>query len=313
MNPRSSRFLWVLLVLCTPAAGCGATAIGSSEGLCAAGHYACAGDVLQLCSSDGKGFESVRTCAPGKCIQGTSDCGSDSDGGDAATGEGGPSGSGGLDGGVDATDEEADTPPALASCKQILDYYQGKGKVPASGIYKISPPGGIPAFDVYCDMTEDDGGWTLYACVTPATTQTSGTITLVSDAYMDPARFGALYGESETFRARGQTSRSTFFLSKAESTSSNCNDMSIATPEPPGCDGYRYGIEIGHREAAACCLTELDYAYLMVRAPMYAGEYGPMLQVGDNSPIVLWHRDSPTGPYPGTHLSAEYRVEFYIK
>ena len=45
------------------------------------------------------------------------------------------------------------------SCKAILDAGDSLG----DGVYSIDPDGigGEPAFDSYCDMTTDDGGWTL--------------------------------------------------------------------------------------------------------------------------------------------------------
>jgi hypothetical protein len=254
---------------------------------------------------------------------------SDGSGDEAPIDAGGSDGSGELDaaaeaGQVDASDHDAAPPPPLASCKQILDYYAGMGQTAADRIYEISPPG-VDPFDVYCDMTEDGGGWTLYASMTGAATESFDTIMLNGDAYMDEARFQAIYGGAQTFRARGQTSRVTFFVSTVESADANCHDMSVPAPELPGCDGWRYGHIFGHKEGSTgpgCCTTYLDYAYLMVRDPAAGeaidfgpyGERGAMLQVGDNSPVVLWHKDSPEGPYPvGTHVSAEYRVELYVR
>ncbi len=47
---------------------------------------------------------------------------------------------------------------AATSCKAILDL----GSSPADGLYWVNPDGG-GAFQVYCDMNADGGGWTLTA------------------------------------------------------------------------------------------------------------------------------------------------------
>jgi sporulation protein YlmC with PRC-barrel domain len=45
------------------------------------------------------------------------------------------------------------------SCKEILDLGQSTG----DGVYSIYPHSNSTSYDVYCDMSTDDGGWTLVA------------------------------------------------------------------------------------------------------------------------------------------------------
>jgi hypothetical protein len=56
-------------------------------------------------------------------------------------------------GGVACAGGQCVYPP---SCKALLD---STGNVP-DGVYRLQPQGGAP-FDAYCDMTLNDGGWTL--------------------------------------------------------------------------------------------------------------------------------------------------------
>lgn len=72
------------------------------------------------------------------------------------------------------------------SCKDILDHSGSTG----NGVYYIAPDGVVAnAFQVYCDMTSDDGGWTLVwksnsnPSVTTGSTNTSALTNTTVDTF----------------------------------------------------------------------------------------------------------------------------------
>lgn len=82
--------------------------------ICALGQYNCRGDVLQTCNVVGTGWDDLKTCPPGTCVQGASHCTGDGEGGDGGAG-GGSSGGGGAAGSVAETGGAAGTAGAAGS------------------------------------------------------------------------------------------------------------------------------------------------------------------------------------------------------
>jgi hypothetical protein len=73
---RREWILVVALVVPTPSASwaCKSNDI-SVEKPCATGQYNCHGDTLQVCNADQSGWDDLKTCPPGTCLQGASQCG----------------------------------------------------------------------------------------------------------------------------------------------------------------------------------------------------------------------------------------------
>jgi len=82
-----------------------------------------------------------------------------------------------------------------ASCKALKASEPGA----TSGVYRIDPDGegGQPAFDAYCDMTTDGGGYTLIGVVANDGTRKWNSL----NAFTDASTFGSLSDLTKNFRS----------------------------------------------------------------------------------------------------------------
>jgi hypothetical protein len=225
------------------------------------------------------------------------------------SGQAGASGEGGGNGGSGGVTK------TFATCKEIYDdsIASASPQPVESGTFTLTPPNGVSPFKVYCDMT--DGGWTLFASATKNATESAATVMPDSNGYLPQVRFSAIYSNSKMFRARGQSSGTTFFLSKQESTASSCNDMSTGQPEthtdPPN-PNTTYSLVWGHNEVAngaACDLSGGNYAFLEVSED----NGGNLLTVEAADGVTLWHSNDPNGPTTFVYSANEAKVELYMK
>lgn len=132
---------------CTDTSSDGANC-GSCGVECAASEECVAGGCLPRCASD-----EVR--CEGACVDPATDAAHCGAGGDCTGASAGAACAGGevCAGGV------CMTPVPPSSCRDAL----ARGLSHGDGVYSVDPDGagGAAAFDVYCDMTIDGGGWTL--------------------------------------------------------------------------------------------------------------------------------------------------------
>jgi 6-phosphogluconolactonase (cycloisomerase 2 family) len=100
-------------------------------------------------------------------------------------------------------------PPFLKSCKDL-------SALSPSGVYTIYPDGfgGIGAFQVYCDMVNDGGGWTLIAQGGHTTCSSMAQKEQMTDtdtcSYLSYAKVKALAGVSTTVRLQVNETANTF-------------------------------------------------------------------------------------------------------
>jgi hypothetical protein len=184
-----------------------------------------------------------------------------------------------------------------------------KTALPASvdGIYWIDPDGSeiwsYSPFQVYCNMTADGGGWTLWAYTSYNGTPSQNVILPVpgTNNYL-AVGYGYLRLASSEFMARGADSGTRYYLSKAEADAASCHSMSGPNPEMLDTTTAAFG----HTETTGCDATGGDAAYLAILESK--------LTVQSTATIGLWHSGSSSGPTLNLDNSTgDAAVELYLR
>ena len=156
----------------------------------------------------------------------------------------------------------------LRSCREILDNGQSQG----DDFYIIDPDGPsgrLDPFEVYCDMTRQEGGWTLYAYHTDGIEVVElDQVTKSKPGVMQGERWRAVRDTMITGMMFVDESGKVSILSAAKLTTGNCQN--VQNPEsliPPGPKSY-----IWHDEDSRCGVTGQDYSLIMLHGPSY-GNY----------------------------------------
>ena len=193
----------------------------------------------------------------------------------------------------------------LRSCQEILDNGQSQG----DDFYIIDPDGPsgrLDPFEVYCDMTRHEGGWTLYAYHTDGIKVLEvDRVTKSEPGVMQGERWRAVRDTMTTGMMFVDESGKVSTLSVAKLTRGNCQN--VQNPEsliPPGPKSY-----IWHDEVSGCGSTGQDYSLIMLHGPSY-GNYrtaGASLFQWSAEKFDVW-------PYKATaSYGAQNELFYFIK
>ncbi len=192
------------------------------------------------------------------------------------------------------------------SCQEILETGQSIG----DGYYTIDADGHsgrLEPFEVYCDMTRQGGGWTLYAyhtdgiAVFEVSNVTKSEPGVMSSEQWKAVRINMTIGMMFVDELGKETTISATKLNRA-----NCQN--VQNPEslmPP--DSAGAGSQIWHYEDAGCGATGQDYSLILLKGPPY-GNYktgGASLYQWSAEKFDIW-------PYRANASPGEQNELFYF-
>jgi len=153
------------------------------------------------------------------------------------------------------------------SCSSILN----SGKSSVDGVYMVNPDGNAP-FKAYCNMTQQGGGWTLFAY------HSDGVAMIKRKEFVNKSGYGVLSNKKWNSLKSNAKSGMMFVdenglvstLSLAKLNNGNCKSISsindLTVNENPGKGGSG---GLWHNEDSGCLLQGGDYSMIQLRGKSY--------------------------------------------